>query len=142
MIGKRRLLAATAGLLVAGGARAQPVSRPRRSRSSCRARRAAASDNLARLLQPGLEKKLGVSDHDRQPARRRGDAWAPSIVAKAKPDGYTFLLADNSLLPEPGDPRFAALRHAEGLQRRHHGGAGAGDPDRPSRRAGQEPARS
>jgi tripartite-type tricarboxylate transporter receptor subunit TctC len=63
-----------------------------------------------------------------------------TIVTKAKPDGSTLLLTDNSLLPEPGDPGLAALRHAERFHRHHHADAGAGDPDRASRRAGKTPA--
>jgi tripartite-type tricarboxylate transporter receptor subunit TctC len=58
------------------------------------------TDNLIRLLQPGLEKKLGVSIL----VDNRPDAAAiigSSIVAKAKPDGYTFLLADNALYQNP-----------------------------------------
>ena len=58
------------------------------------------TDNLIRLLQPGLEKKLGVSIL----IDNRPDAAAiigSTLVAKAKPDGYTFLLADNALYQNP-----------------------------------------
>ena len=47
------------------------------------------TDILARLVQPGLEKKFGVSII----VDNRPDAAAvmgATIVAKAKPDGYTF----------------------------------------------------
>ena len=58
------------------------------------------TDNLIRLLQPGLEKKLGVSVL----IDNRPDAAAiigSTLVARAKPDGYTFLLADNALYQNP-----------------------------------------
>jgi tripartite-type tricarboxylate transporter receptor subunit TctC len=58
------------------------------------------TDNLVRLMQPGLEKKLGVSlliDNKPDAAAIIG----ASLVAKAKPDGYTFLLADNALYQNP-----------------------------------------
>src|SRR3981189_239596 len=61
------------------------------------------SDNLARLLSPGLEKKLGVSII----IDNRPDATAvlgAAIVTKAKPDGYTFYLADNSFYQNPAIP--------------------------------------
>jgi tripartite-type tricarboxylate transporter receptor subunit TctC len=73
------------------------------------------SDILARLLQPALEKKLGVPVI----VDNRPDAAAvmgATIVTKAKPDGYT-------------------LR----LYRHHLAGTGAGNPDRASRRAGEDP---
>jgi tripartite-type tricarboxylate transporter receptor subunit TctC len=58
------------------------------------------TDNLIRLLQPGLEKKLGVSIL----IDNRPDAAAiigSTLVARAKPDGYTFLAADNALYQNP-----------------------------------------
>ena len=103
MIGKRRLLASTAGFLVAGAAvgagraatyPSEPIKLvvPRAP--------GGGSDNLARLLSPGLEKKLGVSII----IDNRPDATAvlgATIVTKAKPDGYTFYLADNSFYQNP-----------------------------------------
>jgi tripartite-type tricarboxylate transporter receptor subunit TctC len=58
------------------------------------------TDNLVRLMQPALEKKLGVSIL----IENKPDASAvigASLVSKAKPDGYTFLLADNALYQNP-----------------------------------------
>ena len=58
------------------------------------------SDNIARLLQPGLEKKLGVPII----IDNRPDATAvlgATLVTKARPDGYTFYLADNSFYQNP-----------------------------------------
>jgi tripartite-type tricarboxylate transporter receptor subunit TctC len=58
------------------------------------------TDNLIRLMQPGLEKKLGVSIL----IENKPDASAvvgAQLVSKAKPDGYTFLLADNALYQNP-----------------------------------------
>ncbi|MGH8431917.1 MAG: tripartite tricarboxylate transporter substrate-binding protein, partial [Solimonas sp.] len=93
MIGKRQLLAATAGLLVAGPfivnrARAQKYPSDLIKLVVPRAP-GGGSDNLARFLAPGLQEKLGVSIV----IDNRPDATAvlgASIVAKAKPDGYTF----------------------------------------------------
>ncbi|MBN9085520.1 MAG: tripartite tricarboxylate transporter substrate binding protein [Reyranella sp.] len=58
------------------------------------------TDNLIRLMQPGLEKKLGVSIL----IENKPDASAvvgAQIVSKAKPDGNTVLLADNALYQNP-----------------------------------------
>ena len=58
------------------------------------------SDNLARLLAPALEKKLGVSIL----VDNRPDATAvlgATIVEKSKPNGYTLYLADNSFYQNP-----------------------------------------
>ena len=124
MISKRRLLAATAGL--AGGrprSRAQPKYPSEPIKLVVPRAPGGGIDILARLLQPALEKKLGVPVI----VDNRPDAAAvmgATIVTKAKPDGYTFYAVRQLLLPEPGDPRLAALRHAEGLHRRHHAGAG------------------
>ena len=60
MIGKRRLLAATAGLLVAGSAGAQPKHPSESVKLIVPRAPGGGSDILARLLQPALEKKLGV----------------------------------------------------------------------------------
>jgi tripartite-type tricarboxylate transporter receptor subunit TctC len=58
------------------------------------------TDNLMRLMQPGLEKKLGVSiliDNKPDAAAIIGS----SLVAKARPDGHTLLAADNALYQNP-----------------------------------------
>lgn len=99
MIGKRRLLASAAGLLLArkAGAAAYPSEPikfivPRAP--------GGGTDVLARLLAPGLEKKLGVPII----VDNRPDATAvlgAQIVAKAKPDGYTFYASDNSFYQNP-----------------------------------------
>lgn len=99
MIGKRRLLMSMAGLLVAGQAHAQKYPSDLIKLVVPRAP-GGGSDNLARLLAPGLQEKLGVSII----VENRPDATAvlgASIVAKAKPDGYTFYLADNSFYQNP-----------------------------------------
>lgn len=102
MIGKRRLLATSVGFIVAGagvaGAQAKWPSEPVKlivPRSP-----GGGSDILARLIQPGLEKKLGVPVI----VENRPDATAvlgATLVAKAKPDGYTFYLSDNSFYQNP-----------------------------------------
>ena len=100
MIGKRRLLAATAGLLVAGSARAQPKYPSEPVKLVVPRAPGGGSDILARLLQPALEKKLGVPVI----VDNRPDAAAvmgATIVTKAKPDGYTLLLTDNSFYQNP-----------------------------------------
>ena len=105
MIGKRRLLAATAGLLVAGSASAQPKYPSEPVKLIVPRAPGGGSDILARLLQPALEKKLGVPVI----VDNRPDAAAvmgATIVTKAKPDGYTLLPVGQLLLPEPGDPRI------------------------------------
>ncbi len=64
MIGKRRLLASTAGFLAAGAAagKGRAASYPSEPIKLVVPRApGGGSDNLARLLSPGLEKKLGVS---------------------------------------------------------------------------------
>jgi tripartite-type tricarboxylate transporter receptor subunit TctC len=99
MIGKRRLLAATAGLLVVGAASAEAQPKYPSEPIKIIVPRApgGGSDILARLLAPGLEKKLGVPII----IDNRPDATAvlgATIVAKAKPDGY---LADNSFYQNP-----------------------------------------
>jgi len=103
MIGKRRLLASTAGFLVAGAAvgKGHAAAYPSEPIKLVVPRApGGGSDNLARLLSPGLEKKLGVSII----IDNRPDATAvlgATIVTKAKPDGYTFYLADNSFYQNP-----------------------------------------
>ncbi len=101
MIGRRRLLASTAGLLLAGAGRAQAANYPSDSiRLVVPRAPGGGSDNLARLLQPALQQKLGVTII----VDNRPDATAvlgATIVAKAKPDGYTFYLADNSFYQNP-----------------------------------------
>ncbi len=99
MIGKRRLLAATAGLLLARKAFAatypsEPIKLivPRAP--------GGGTDVLARLMAPSLEKKLGVPII----VDNRPDATAvlgAQIVTKAKPDGYTFYASDNSFYQNP-----------------------------------------
>ena len=61
---------------------------------------AGGTDILVRLLQPGLEKKLGVPII----IDNRPDASAvvgSVVVAKSKPDGQTFLAADNAFYQNP-----------------------------------------
>ena len=58
------------------------------------------SDNITRLISPALEKKLGVPVI----VENRPDATAvvgADVVAKAKPDGYTLYLSDNSFYQNP-----------------------------------------
>ena len=100
MIGKRRLLVTTAGLLVAGGASAQPKYPSEPVKLVVPRAPGGGSDILARLLQPALEQKLGVPVI----VDNRPDAAAvmgATIVTKAKPDGYTLLLTDNSFYQNP-----------------------------------------
>ncbi|HEY4170858.1 MAG TPA: tripartite tricarboxylate transporter substrate-binding protein [Reyranella sp.] len=91
----RRLFIAATGVTATGAARAAGYPSETIKVVVPRAP-GGGTDNLIRLLRPGLEKKLGVSIL----VDNRPDAAAiigSSIVAKAKPDGYTFLLADNAL---------------------------------------------
>ena len=102
MIGKRRLLASTAGLLMAGASAGRAQAKYPSEPIKLVVPRApgGGSDNIARLLQPGLEKKLGVPII----VDNRPDATAvlgATLVAKAKPDGYTFYLSDNSFYQNP-----------------------------------------
>jgi tripartite-type tricarboxylate transporter receptor subunit TctC len=95
----RRLLLAATGIAASGAARTAGYPSETIKIVVPRAP-GGGTDNLIRLLQPGLEKKLGVSIL----IDNRPDASAiigSSIVAKAKPDGYTFLLADNALYQNP-----------------------------------------
>ena len=99
MIGKRRLLAFAAGLLLARQASAatypsEPIKLivPRAP--------GGGTDVLARLLAPSLEKKLGVPIV----VDNRPDATAvlgAQIVTKARPDGYTLYASDNSFYQNP-----------------------------------------
>ena len=103
MIDRRRLLGAATGLLVAGAtnAQAQQASYPSEAIKLVVPRApGGGSDILARILQPGLEKKLGVTVI----VDNRADAAAvtgANIVTKAKPDGYTLLLTDNAFYQNP-----------------------------------------
>lgn len=102
MAPKRRFLGCVAALLfavTAGGAAAQAYPTgtikfivPRGP--------GGGSDTIARLVAPGLEKKLGVS----VVIENRADATAilgAVLVAQAKPDGYTFYVSDNSFYQNP-----------------------------------------
>ena len=95
----RRLFIAATGAVAAGTARAAGYPSDTIKIIVPRAP-GGGTDNLVRLMQPGLEKKLGVSlliDNKPDAAAIIGAA----LVAKAKPDGYTFLLADNALYQNP-----------------------------------------
>src|SRR5262249_23516206 len=100
MIGKRGLLAGAAGVLLAGGANAQPKYPSEPIKLVVPRAPGGGSDILARLIQPALEKKLGqtvIVDNRPDAAAVMGAA----IVTKAKPDGYTLLLTDNSFYQNP-----------------------------------------
>ena len=102
MIGKRRLLASSAALLVAGASsgRAQPKYPSEPIKFIVPRAPGGGTDVLARLLAPTLEKKLGVPII----VDNRADATAvlgATIVNKAKPDGYTFYASDNSFYQNP-----------------------------------------
>ena len=107
MIGKRKLFTIATATLVAGPATARAqAAKPSDKYPSELIRivvpRApgGGSDNLARLLAPALEKKLGVSIL----VDNRPDATAvlgATIVEKSKPNGYTLYLDDNSFYQNP-----------------------------------------
>ena len=100
MIGKRRLLVSTAGLLVAGTAKAQAKYPTEPIKLVVPRAPGGGTDILVRLLAPGLEKKFGVPII----IDNRPDASAvvgAVVVAKAKPDGHTFLAADNAFYQNP-----------------------------------------
>lgn len=102
MIGKRRLLASTAGLLIAGssGARAQAKYPSEPIKWIVPRAPGGGTDILARLLQPSLEKKLGVAII----VDNRPDAAAivGAIAVKgARPDGHTLYASDNSFYQNP-----------------------------------------
>jgi len=95
----RRLFLAATGVAAVGGARAAGYPSETIKIVVPRAP-GGGTDNLVRLMQPALEKKLGVSIL----IENKPDASAvigASLVSKAKPDGYTFLLADNALYQNP-----------------------------------------
>src|SRR5262245_14249882 len=101
MIGKRRLLASTAGVLLAGAtARAQPKYPSEPIKWVVPRAPGGGTDILARLLAPSLEKKLGVPIV----VDNRPDATAivgALVVAKSKPDGHTLLATDNAFYQNP-----------------------------------------
>src|SRR5712675_1385986 len=100
MIGKRKLLASAAGLLLAGPAKAQAKYPSDPIKLVVPRAPGGGTDILVRLLAPGLEKKLGVPII----VDNRPDASAvvgAVVVAKAKPDGHTFLAADNAFYQNP-----------------------------------------
>ena len=103
MIGKRKLFTIATATLAASHAttRAQPAKYPSELiRIVVPRSPGGGSDNLARLLAPALEKKLGVSII----VDNRPDATAvlgATIVEKSKPNGYTLYLADNSFYQNP-----------------------------------------
>jgi tripartite-type tricarboxylate transporter receptor subunit TctC len=102
MIGKRRLLASGAALLAAGPviARAQTKFPSEPIKWVVPRAPGGGTDILARLLQPSLEKKFGVSIIvDNKP-----DAAAivgAIAVKQAKPDGHTLYASDNSFYQNP-----------------------------------------
>ncbi len=99
VVRRRGLLAGAAGVAMAGRARA--ATYPSESiRWVVPRAPGGGTDILARLVAPGLEKKLGVSvivDNRPDAAAVMGAA----IVAKARPDGYTFYASDNSFYQNP-----------------------------------------
>src|SRR3954466_4059328 len=100
MISKRRLLVSTTGMALAGSAKAQPKYPADSIKLVVPRAPGGGTDILVRLLQPGLEKKLGVPIV----VDNRPDASAvvsAVVVAKAKPDGQTFLAADNAFYQNP-----------------------------------------
>lgn len=102
MIDRRRLLAGTAGFLMAGatGAAAQTKLSPEPVRLVVPRSPGGGSDIIARLIAPGLEKQLGTTII----VENRPDATAvlgATIVAKAKPDGHVLYLSDNSFYQNP-----------------------------------------
>lgn len=100
MITKRRLLVSTAGLLAASPATAQPKYPTEAIKIVVPRAPGGGTDILVRLLQPGLEKKLGVPII----VDNRPDASAvvgSVVVAKSKADGQTFLAADNAFYQNP-----------------------------------------
>lgn len=95
----RRLFLAATGVAAAGTARAAGFPSDTIKIVVPRAP-GGGTDNLIRLMQPSLEKKLGVSIL----IENKPDASAvigAQLVSKAKPDGYTVLLADNALYQNP-----------------------------------------
>lgn len=102
MISKRQLLASAAGLLLATTAAATAAEKFPSEPIKIIVPRApgGGSDNISRMLAPGLEKKLGTSIV----IENRPDATAvvgADLVAQAKPDGYTLYLSDNSFYQNP-----------------------------------------
>jgi tripartite-type tricarboxylate transporter receptor subunit TctC len=94
------LLASTAAMLLAGSARAQPKYPSDPIKLVVPRAPGGGTDILVRLLAPGLEKKLGVPII----IDNRPDASAvvgAVVVAKSKPDGQTFLAADNAFYQNP-----------------------------------------
>ena len=59
-----------------------------------------------------------------------GTIVATAAVAKAPADGYTMLVATNSLLINPAIGQKLPLRHGEGLRRGEHGRDPAGGAGR------------
>ncbi|MCC7276511.1 MAG: tripartite tricarboxylate transporter substrate binding protein [Alphaproteobacteria bacterium] len=102
MITKRQLLGSLVGVALAaaaGGAAAQSFPSGPVKIIVPRAP-GGGSDNITRMIGPALEKKLGVP----VVIENRPDATAvlgADLVAKAKPDGYTVYLSDNSFYQNP-----------------------------------------
>src|SRR5689334_23308096 len=100
MICKRKLLVLAGGLVVAASAKAQPKYPSEPIKLVGPRAPGGGTDILVRLLAPGLEKRLGVPII----VDNRPDASAvvgAVVVAKAKPDGHTFLAADNAFYQNP-----------------------------------------
>ena len=98
-----RWIAAGMGLLMAGGF-AQESSAQNYPNKLIRVivprSPGGGSDILARLLSPGMQKKLGQTFH----VENHPDAAAvigAELVARAQPDGYTVFLADNAFYQNP-----------------------------------------
>ena len=102
MIGKRKLLASTAGLLMAGASSGRAQAKYPSEPLKIIVPRApgGGTDILVRLIAPALEKKFGVPII----VDNRPDATTvlgAQLVTKAKPDGYTIFAADNSYYQNP-----------------------------------------
>jgi len=97
MLSRRPLLAASAVLLAARGARAQAAWPDRPVRVIVPFAAGGNADTIARLLQPRLQEKIGqpVVVENRPGA---GGGVGADAVAKARPDGYTLLIGSNGPL--------------------------------------------
>ena len=121
--------------------RGAAVSEQARAHHRSARARAAAPDNITRIMQPKLAEVLGQQVIiDNRPGA--GGQIGTEVVARAAPDGYTILNVESSFASNPSIFRKLPVRHAEGFHADHAARDDAERADHPSIGAGEEAERA